>query len=176
MSEQKFYINLDGKRQEVSIGDTIFGTKSSPTGTTTVIATVTEDSIPMLKKFGIIEKAPSTGNFEVLIGTILHNLAVKMNESEEMSIATLKTVYKASPIAVFSIMLKEAALTIDSLYPDCITNCEEVYVISTLDGKIHKVKKQQIKSYKNFAAFRTVEDALKAYKVIKSYLHEEFSK
>jgi hypothetical protein len=73
-------------------------------------------------------------------------------------------------------MLKEAALTIDSLYPDCITNCEEVYVISTLDGKIHKVKKQQIKSYKNFAAFRTVEDALKAYKVIKSYLHEEFSK
>lgn len=44
-------------------------------------------------------------------------------------------------------------------------NSKEIYVISCLNGEITKVKDlNKIKNFKNFAAFRTLEDAITAKK------------
>ena len=69
--------------------------------------------------------------------------------------------------AAFSVYLREIAIELDKKYEDHISNCNEVYVISIADGRIHKMYKAQIKNFKNFAAFRTVEDAQFACKILK---------
>ena len=74
----------------------------------------------------------------------------------------------------FSILLKEVAIELDKKYKDHINNCEELYIISTMDGRIHKVPRAHIKNFRNFAAFRTEEDAKIACRILKAPLKEMF--
>lgn len=76
--------------------------------------------------------------------------------------------------AGFSILLKEVAIELDKKYKDHINNCEELYIISTMDGRIHKVPRAHIKNFRNFAAFRTEEDAKIACRILKAPLKEMF--
>lgn len=78
--------------------------------------------------------------------------------------------------SAFSILLREVAIYLDLQYENHIQNCEEVYSISLVDGRIYKIYAPQIKNYKNFAAFRTLEDAKKACKIMKPYLKRMFGK
>ena len=78
------------------------------------------------------------------------------------------------PMAALSIILREIAIELDKKYEDHINNSPEIYVISTLNGKITRVYKAHIKNYRNFAAFRTIEDAKIACKIVKPILKELF--
>lgn len=54
---------------------------------------------------------------------------------------------------------------LDEKYPDHINKSKEVWVISTLDGEIKQIKElHKIKNFRNFAAFRSLDDALTAKK------------
>ena len=81
---------------------------------------------------------------------------------------------KINKSCVFSILLMEIALTLDTKYPDSINNSPEIYCISLGNGKITKLNKALIKSYKNFAAFRSIGDAKFACSVLKDILKEMF--
>lgn len=83
----------------------------------------------------------------------------------------ISLVYTAS---LFSMILKEIAIELDKKYNDHIKSSPEIYVISLMDGKISKVNKAHIKSYRNFAAFRTLEDARTACKITRSMLKAMF--
>lgn len=49
-----------------------------------------------------------------------------------------------------------------------IENSKEIYGISSLNGEVTKVKNlNKIKNFKNFAAFRTLDDALAAKHILK---------
>ena len=76
--------------------------------------------------------------------------------------------------AAFSVYLREIAIELDKKYEDHISNCNEVYVLSIADGRIHKMYKAQIKNFKNFAAFRTVEDAQFACRILKHMIKYMF--
>lgn len=76
--------------------------------------------------------------------------------------------------AAFSVYLREIAIELDKKYEDHISNCNEVYVISIADGRIHKMYKAQIKNFRNFAAFRTVEDAQFACRILKHMIKHMF--
>ena len=80
-----------------------------------------------------------------------------------------------SPSAVFSILLKEVAIELDKKYEDHISDCKEVFVVSLMDGRIHKVPRAHIKNFRNFAAFRTEEDARSACKILRNALKNLFS-
>ena len=78
------------------------------------------------------------------------------------------------PAAAFSMVLREVATELDKKYKDHIEKSSEIYVISMFDGRITKANKVHIKNYKNFAAFRSVDDAKIACKIMKDILKNMF--
>lgn len=78
------------------------------------------------------------------------------------------------PAAAFAMVLREIAIELDKKYEDHISNSPEIYSISLTDGRITKLYKSSIRSYKNFAAFRTIDDAKFACKVLREVLKDMF--
>lgn len=74
-------------------------------------------------------------------------------------------------------MLREVAIVLDEKYDNHIENSKEIYVISSLNGEISKVKDlNKIKNFKNFAAFRTLEDAITAKKILEEPMKQLFKR
>ena len=69
----------------------------------------------------------------------------------------------------FEMMLRAAAVLIDRKYPDHINNAkvDKYYTINMTDGKVCEVPKKSIKNFRNFAAFRTLDDIKIATKLLK---------
>ena len=69
----------------------------------------------------------------------------------------------------FEMMLRAAAVLIDRKYPDHINNAkvDKYYTINMTDGKVCEVPKKYIKNFRNFAAFRTLDDIKIATKLLR---------
>ena len=101
-------------------------------------------------------------------------LADKHNWKEGKMNGFLGKVYEINPGAAISIMLKEIAIELDKKYPDHIRFSPEIYIFSANRGKIVKLDKTNIKTFKFFAAFRTKEDAEFAIKVIDGLISKKY--
>lgn len=86
----------------------------------------------------------------------------------------LNTIDSCYPAAAFAMILREIAIELDKKYEDHISNSPEIYSISLTDGRITKLHKSSIRNYKNFAAFRTIDDAKFACKVLRVALKDMF--
>ena len=74
-------------------------------------------------------------------------------------------------------MLREVAIVLDEKYDNHTENSKEIYVIRSLNGEISKVKDlNKIKNFKNFAAFRTLEDAITAKKILEEPMKQLFKR
>ena len=136
---------------------------------------VTEETIPFLLEKGIIEEISEPS--EIDIDDVVKHLASRIGWNIENLDKYLDNLYKIYPAAVFSIILREFAIIMDEKYPDHINKSREIWSISTLNGEIVRVKNlNKIKNFKNFAAFRTLEDALKAKKIMKRALEDLFNR
>lgn len=136
---------------------------------------VTEETIPFLLEKGIIKEIPEPS--EIDIDDVVKHLASRIGWNIENLDKYLDNLYKIYPAAVFSIILREFAIIMDEKYPDHINKSKEIWSISTLNGEIVRVKNlNKIKNFKNFAAFRTLEDALKAKKIMKRALEDLFNR
>lgn len=82
--------------------------------------------------------------------------------------------YKYGYNLILSIVLKEIADTLDIEYSEPINKSDSIYAISLINGKIARVEKDAIVNYNNFAAFRTLEDAEFARKVVTPLLMKMF--
>lgn len=183
---KKFYLK-NGK--EVQVGDTItkvIKTKHPLLGEVTMVenVVVTEAALPKLIERGIITTSPGS-DFDVdkvlkpaEVHMDLHyyveKLAKKLNWKVEKVYNYLNTIDSVYPAAAFSMILREVAIELDKKYEDHIEKSPEIYVISLLDGKITKANKAHIKNYRNFAAFRSVEDAKTACSIVREILKELF--
>ena len=66
---------------------------------------------------------------------------------------------------------------LDEKYSDHISSSKEIWVINKVNGRIQKLKDlSKIKSFKHFAAFRSLEDALAAKKVMAPALKDLYGK
>lgn len=171
--ETKFYLK-NGK--EVKMGDSIthcedimhpvLGKIHSES-----IFIVSEKSIPLLTRMGIIVasgvKAPDK------VEHYIHKALKRLGWNKPLPFLQLQTVY---PAAVFNILLREVAIELDKKYDDHIENSPEIFVVSTLDGRISRANKAHIKNYRNFAAFRSVADAKFACRILRNYLREMYAK
>ena len=72
------------------------------------------------------------------------------------------------------LLLKEIAIEIDNRYEGHISKNPEIYCVSVLNGEIKKINKNNIHTYKHFAAFRTKEDALEAIRILKLLYQDMF--
>lgn len=109
------------------------------------------------------------------INYYIDKIAKRHNVSAYTIGVVLNLIKEVYPIAFFTTILREIALELDKKYEDHISNSEELYSISVLSGKICKVDKAKIKSYKNFAAFRNIADAKFACKVLRDEIKKLFS-
>lgn len=179
---EKIYLT-NGK--EVQIGDTL--TKASKVvgpffgeGTVVQHIIVTKDILPKLLEAGIVtttktaktnvaeDKVPM--KLEYYVQKIADRLGWKIDKAYNY----LNSVDSILPAAAFSMVLREIAIELDKKYEDHIEKSPEIYVISVLDGRINKINKAHIKNYKNFAAFRSIEDAKIACRITRDILKEMF--
>lgn len=175
---EKYFLK-NGK--EVKIGDALTkeGIYNHPLfGDCKMVQTiaVTEDSLPILIKEGIVIKkdvASDTG-IPMSLTYYMQKIADKLGWKIEKVYNYLNSVDTILPVAAFSMVLREVAIELDKKYEDHIEKSPEIYVISMLDGRITKVNKAHIKNYRNFAAFRSVSDAKIACSIVKDILKEMF--
>lgn len=178
---EKIYLT-NGK--EVQIGDSL--TKVSKVkdpffgnGTIVQHIVVTKDILPKLLEAGIVtttKPAKSVVETEVPMELeyYIQKIADKLGWKVEKVYNYLNSVDAILPAAAFSMVLREIAIELDKKYEDHIEKSPEIYAISMLDGRITKVNKAYIKNYRNFAAFRTIEDAKIACKITRDILKEMF--
>ena len=183
---EKFYLK-NGK--EVQIGDTltkVIKTKHPLFGKSTMVESVvvTEAAIPKLLKAGIISKSigkvvKEAEEYEMegkklSLDYYIEKLAERLGWKVDKVYNYLNTIDSVYPVAAFSMILREVAIELDKKYKDHIENSPEIYVISVFDGRITKANKAHINNYRNFAAFRSVEDAKIACSIMKDILKELF--
>lgn len=183
---EKFYLK-NGK--EVQIGDTltkVIKTKHPLFGEGTMVESVvvTKAAIPQLLKAGIISKSigkvvKEAEEYEMegkklSLDYYIEKLAERLGWKIDKVYNYLNTIDSVYPVAAFSMILREVAIELDKKYKDHIENSPEIYVISVFDGRITKANKAHIKNYRNFAAFRSIEDAKIACNIMKDILKELF--
>lgn len=183
---EKIYL-ANGK--EVQIGDTL--TKASKVvdpffgeGTVVQHIVVTKEVLPKLIEAGVltVKKGADKPTLPVLkdgevsmdLEYYVQKIAEKLGWKIEKVYNYLNSVDTILPAAAFSMVLREVAIELDKKYEDHIEKSPEIYVISMLDGRITKVNKAHIKNYRNFAAFRTIEDAKIACRITRDILKEMF--
>lgn len=178
---EKYYLT-NGK--EVKVGDTISNVKTfihpmlGKIDVTECIV-VTKDTLPILEQAGVILKykknKENTNEVPMELNYYIEKIAKRLNWKVEKVYNHLNNVDTVLPAAAFSMVLREIAIELDKKYTDHIQDSPEIYVISLFDGRIIKANKAHIKNYKNFAAFRSVDDARIACKITKDILKEMFS-
>ena len=148
--------------------------------------TINERTLPELIKAGILTRVDCTHGTDCHCGHCTNNeipmdinfyiekIAARLGWKPEKVYNYLNNVDSILPAAAFSMVLREIAVELDKKYEDHIENSPEIYVISMLDGRITKANKAHIKNYRNFSAFRTIEDARIACRIVKPILKEMF--
>ena len=173
---EKIYFKETGK--EVQMGDILtvkFEIKTHLLGDITEIIHIrlTEETLPQLLKAGIIITKP-TVDIPMDIEYYINKAINRLKLPSAVATACFAKINNTYHGALFSIILKEIAIELDKKYEDHIRNSPVIYGISTTDGRIFLVDKKYIKNYKNFAAFRSIEDAKIAYKIVKETFKDMF--
>lgn len=172
---KKFVFTQSGN--EVKMGDRLaIGVDSTYGFMPFYTVIVCEESIPSLIEDGIIKEVEDKGT-HVDSDFYIEHLAKRIHWNVGNLKKYLGNLYTIYPAAVLSIMLREIAIVMDEKYKNHIENSKEIYVISTLSGEITKVKNlDRIKNFKNFAAFRTLDDALAAKHILKDPMKQLFKR
>lgn len=170
--------------KEVQLGDTLtkLSKEKDPFFGEGIIVqhiVVTKDILPKLLEAGIVtttkpEKPVAKTEVPMELEYYIQKIAEKLGWKVEKACNYLNSVDTILPAAAFSMVLREIAIELDKKYEDHIEKSPEIYVISTLDGRITKANKAHIKNYRNFAAFRTIEDAKIACTITRDILKEMF--
>lgn len=167
---EKLYLAINGK--PVTKGDVIH-LKSGREDIVSISAiTVSDFTIPLLKEAGVIVTSPPS--VAPSISACINRIADRMGWKPQKVERILNTTAEMLPMAAFNIMVREIAIALDAKYPDHINKSEKIFTISPLDGRIHEICKAHIKNYRNFAAFRTIEDAKLACSILREPLKEMF--
>lgn len=120
---------------------------------------ITNNNLESLIRLGVVEK------YEEPIVPI-HSFYYLRKLYKKITISFVDS--SIIPILIPS-LLKEIAIEMDHRYIDSIKDSKEIFSISSLNGNIIKLNKDKIKNYRNFAAFRSKEEARMARYILKDY-------
>lgn len=167
---------------EVKFGDIMSLTydKETPIGKTKISyqTPLTEENLEYFLVAGIIKEVKHKGLCPVKAPTDLEHyinkIANRLNLNYNETLDYISNLGKINTATLFSVLLKEIALEIDKSYEGHINKLPEIYVISTITGEVNKIKSSYVKNYRNFAAFRSKEDADLAIKILYPIYKEMF--
>ena len=123
-------------------------------------------------------KYPNPHGISLSVKFYVAKLAKKMNLKFEVCEAMLGNIASYSPITALSLLAKQISLELDQHYEGHIRNAEHVFVLSTVNGTITEIPSEARAdtNYRNFAAFRSLEDANLAYSILSHLYNEAFIK
>lgn len=169
------FITKEGKK--VSLGEPFSVTatlKDEGVKTTYIFRSdrLTSSQARMLVMRGILKEAaipmlPTIDEAFALVSTWL------MGTPHEKD--TAKEFLTAMPdYARFSVILRALAVLIDRKYPDHINNADvdKYFTIDMTNGRVCEVPKGKIKNFRNFAAFRSIDDIKIATKILRPFIKE----
>lgn len=139
---------------------------------------LTKDMVILLGQMGIInivEDKKEVKKDKQNVGYFIRRFGTRNGLDKEASYRFINFLVDIAPSAALNILLKEIALELDRKYKDHIRDSKEIYVISSLNGQIYLVNKENITNYRNFAAFRTLEDAQYAISVLGEFFKDSFT-
>lgn len=110
----------------------------------------------------------------ITIEEVYKSLANRIEFPEEDLMLLLSILDDVYPTLTFNLLLREIAIMLDSKYLDHIENSDEIWTISAISGSVVKVVKERIKNFRNFAAFRSKEDAMVAKKLLSDRIEKLF--
>lgn len=116
--------------------------------------------------FLLKEVAPQSLMPTTNVASYFNYMAGNMNCTVPQVIEHLRAIEKLSTGALNSAVLRAIAIILDARYNDNIRNCKKVFTYSNTNGKIYALDKEDIKNYTSVAAFRTMEDAQFAVKML----------
>lgn len=175
---EKFVLTANGK--EVKVGDKLvkYAKVNTPIGEGIITqeVLVDENVISELLKAGVIKSVVGdiVADVPMEIDYYIEKIAKRLGWKVDKAFNYLDNVAAIMLAAVLSMVLREIAIELDKKYEDHIQNSPEIYTISALDGRITRANKAHIKNYRNFAAFRSIEDAKVACRIVKPILKEMF--
>ena len=123
-------------------------------------------------------KYPNPHGISLSVKFYIAKLAKKMNLKFEVCESMLGYIASYSPMTVMSLLAKQISLELDQHYDGHIRDAEHIFVLSTVDGTITEIpaKARVETNYRNFAAFRSLEDANLAYSILSNLYNEAFKK
>ena len=171
----RFYVTETG--EEVFVGKPIsLTTNSFGEASTEIPLILTSFMASLLVNIGILtmkqEDDKKDSKINLNLEYYAESIAKRFGIQPSLWKATLNLIHQINPQAAFSILLREIAVELDKKYVNHIQDSSKIYVIATINGKITEVNKATIKNYRNFAAFRTIEDAKIACGITKNLLRE----
>lgn len=140
-------------------------------------AIIDEAMLEETVKSGLL-RVEEEGGTRLDIWFYIEHLAERIKWKVENVERYLNKLYNIYPAAVFSILLREVAIVLDEKYPDHIEKSPEIWYISGSSGRICKMdpkQREKVVNFRNFAAFRTLNDAVAAKHILKVPMQELFS-
>lgn len=171
---------LDKRGNEIKVGAVLVCTmlNSETEERSHEIMIATEEVLEKAVKDGALKVVEEDGT-HLDIDFYVKHLADRIGWKYENLLKYLDNLYKIYPTAVFQILLREVAIVLDQKYPDHIERSKEIWCISLVTGEIHKMPESNrhlIKNFRNFAAFRTLDDAMAAKHILKTPMKELFAR
>ena len=160
---------------EVKVGGPIdLHIKSSAGNITIQINKVDEKTLENLVKIGAIRKVSRMSGRKLLAKEdIPMNLEFYVSKLEKQLgqepgfLAMLqKATWRIAPASVSDLLLMFIAKYLDEQYPDHIRESKELFGVD-VDGRIVRLNPKGIKTFRTFAAFRSLDDARIACRILK---------
>lgn len=160
---------------EVKVGGPIdLHIKSSAGNITIQINKVDEKTLENLVKIGAIRKVSRMSGRKLLAKEdIPMNLEFYVSKLEkqlgqESGFLTMlqKATWRIAPASVSDLLLMFIAKYLDEQYPDHIRESKELFGVD-VDGRIVRLNPKEIKTFRTFAAFRSLDDARIACRILK---------
>lgn len=181
----KKYYNPATKK-EYALGDhVVFSTKSPEGATVTLSTPITKEILPLLLEVGFLKEKSDKPELlkreDIPVDLMFYVNLLAQNKDWTLgkTVEFLNEVSSVHPNATFDILQMVIAKYLDEQYPDHIKNSPRIFGITSSNGKVVEVYKEDIANFRNFAAFRSPEDAGIACRIlrdIKRYLFKKSGK
>lgn len=160
---------------EVKVGGPIdLHIKSSAGNITIQINKVDEKTLENLVKIGAIRKVSRMSGRKLLakedipmdLEFYVSKLEKQLGQEPGFLAMLQKATWCIAPASVSDLLLMFIAKYLDEQYPDHIRESKELFGVD-VDGRIVRLNPREIKTFRTFAAFRSLDDARIACRILK---------
>lgn len=178
----KKYYNPATKK-EYALGDHVTFSTTAPGGATVTLSTpITKEILLLLLEVGLLKEKSDKPELlkreDIPMDVMFYVNLLAQNKGWTLgkTVGFLNEVSSVYPSSTFDILQMVIAKYLDEQYPDHIKNSPRIFGISASDGKVVEVYKEDIANFRNFAAFRSPEDAGIACRILRDLKRYLFKK